>query len=95
MRLTVPVLRVLAACRWQRTDGPITPRPTSGKPVDSRDVYRMVLRIPRVASVLLGDARTLARRGVRFLTAYVAGVSHPRERAMEQHAVRPFHPERR
>jgi hypothetical protein len=31
MPLTVPVLRVLEACRGQRTDGPLVPRPVSGQ----------------------------------------------------------------
>ncbi len=49
--LTVPVLRVLVACRGRRTDGPLIIRPTSGKPVDRRDVYRMVLRIAKAAGI--------------------------------------------
>ena len=51
MPLTVPVLNVLEACRGQRTDGRLILRPTSGEPVDRRDVYRMVLRIAKVAGV--------------------------------------------
>ena len=51
MPLTVPVLRVLEACRGQRTRGPLILRPTSGKPIDRRDVYRMVLRIAKVAGI--------------------------------------------
>jgi integrase len=47
--LTVPVLRALEACRGQRTEGPLVLRPTSGKPIDRRHVYRMVLRISTVA----------------------------------------------
>ena len=42
MPLTVPVLRVLEACRGERTTGPLILRPISGKPIDRRDVYRMV-----------------------------------------------------
>jgi integrase/recombinase XerD len=49
--LTVPVLRVLEACRGERTTGPLVLRPVSGKPVDRRDVYRMVQRIARVARI--------------------------------------------
>ena len=45
MPLTVPVLRVLEACRGQRTTGPLVLRPVSGKPIDRRDAYRMVTRI--------------------------------------------------
>jgi len=51
MPLTVPVLRVLEACRGERTDGPLVLRPVSGKPVDRRDVYRMVARIAKVAKI--------------------------------------------
>ena len=40
MPLTVPVLRVLEACRGQRTSGPLVLRPVSGKPIDRRDAYR-------------------------------------------------------
>jgi hypothetical protein len=36
MPLTVPVLRVLEACRGQRTCGPLVLRPVSGKPIDRR-----------------------------------------------------------
>lgn len=51
MPLTVPVLRVLEACRGQRTRGPLVLRPLSGKPVDRRDVYRMVIRIATSAGI--------------------------------------------
>jgi integrase/recombinase XerD len=51
MPLTVPVLRVMEACRGQRTHGPLVLRPTAGKPVDRRDVYRMVLRVAKVAGI--------------------------------------------
>jgi len=40
-------LRVLEACRGQRTHGPLVLRPLSGKPIDRRDAYRMVARIAR------------------------------------------------
>ncbi len=113
--LTVPVLRVLEACRGERPDGPLVRRPLSDKPIDRRDCYRMVERIAKAADiprhisphslrhaaiinaldagVPLRDAQILARHadprttehydrapgnldrdGVRFLTAYVAGV---------------------
>ena len=42
MPITVPVLRVLEACRGERTEGPLVLRPNSGNPIDRRDVYRMV-----------------------------------------------------
>jgi site-specific recombinase XerC len=51
MPLTVPVLRVLEACRGDRTEGPLVLRPNSGKPIDRRDVYRMVRRIANAAGI--------------------------------------------
>src|SRR3954452_18052642 len=49
MPVTVPVLRALEACRGQRTSGPLVLRPVSGKPIDRRDVHRMVARIAKTA----------------------------------------------
>ena len=49
MPLTVPAIRVLEACRGQRTGGPLVLRPVSGQPIDRRDVYRMVRRIATAA----------------------------------------------
>src|SRR6188472_4252279 len=51
MPLTVPVLRVLEACRGQRTTGPLILRPMSGRPIDRRDAYRMVARIAKAAGM--------------------------------------------
>lgn len=51
MPVTVPVLRVLEACRGQRVSGPLVLRPVSGKPIDRRDVYRMVARIATAAGI--------------------------------------------
>jgi integrase/recombinase XerD len=51
MPLTVPVLRVLEACRGERTSGPLIRRPVSGNPIDRRDVYRMVARIAQAAQI--------------------------------------------
>ena len=51
MPLTVPVLRVLEACRGERASGPLILRPLSGNPVDRRDVYRMVARIAKTAGI--------------------------------------------
>ena len=51
MPVTVPVLRVLEACRGQRTSGPLVLRPVTGKPIDRRDVYRMVARIAKAAQI--------------------------------------------
>ncbi|HET7690016.1 MAG TPA: tyrosine-type recombinase/integrase [Nocardioidaceae bacterium] len=49
--LTIPVLRALELCRGERTEGPLILRPLSGKPVDRRDVYRMVARISKAAGI--------------------------------------------
>lgn len=51
MPLTVPVLRVLEACRGERTEGPLVLRPHSAKPIDRRDCYRMVSGIAKVAGI--------------------------------------------
>ena len=51
MPVTVPVLRVIEACRGDRTDGPLILRPHSGNPIDRRDVYRMVARIAKAAGI--------------------------------------------
>ena len=51
MPITVPVLRVLEACRGERTTGPLILRPLTGNPIDRRDAYRMVTRIAKAASV--------------------------------------------
>lgn len=51
MPITVPVLRVLEVCRGERTSGQLILRPLTGKPVDRRDVYRMVQRIARAAAI--------------------------------------------
>jgi site-specific recombinase XerD len=51
MPITVPVLRALEACRGTRTTGPLILRPQSEKPIDRRDVYRMVRRIAKTAGI--------------------------------------------
>ncbi|MEO9322761.1 tyrosine-type recombinase/integrase [Nocardioides sp. C4-1] len=51
MPITIPVLRVLEACRGERQAGPLILRPLTGKPVDRRDVYRMVQRIAHAAAI--------------------------------------------
>jgi integrase/recombinase XerD len=51
MPLTVPVLRVLEACRGDRTEGRLVLRPASGNPIDRRDAYRMVQRIAKAAGI--------------------------------------------
>lgn len=49
--LTVPLLRVLEACRGERSNGRLVLRPLSGQPIDRRDVYRMVQRIAKTARI--------------------------------------------
>lgn len=51
MPLTVPVLRVLEACRGDRTSGPLVLRPLTGNPIDRRDAYRMIQRIAKAAGL--------------------------------------------
>src|SRR4051794_27136026 len=51
MPITVPVLRVLEACRGEPTEGQLVLRPLSGKPIDRRDVYRMVRRVAVAAGI--------------------------------------------
>jgi integrase/recombinase XerD len=51
MPVTVPVLRALEVCRGDRTNGPLVLRPLSGKPVDRRDIYRMVQRIAKATAI--------------------------------------------
>jgi integrase len=51
MPITVPVLRVLEACRGERASGPLILRPLSGSPIDRRDAYRMVTRIAKAAGI--------------------------------------------
>jgi integrase/recombinase XerD len=51
MPLTPLVLRVLEACRGQRTCGRLVLRPVSGKSIDRRDAYRMVPRIAKATGI--------------------------------------------
>jgi integrase/recombinase XerD len=51
MPITVPVLRILEACRGERTEGRLILRPNSKNPIDRRDCYRMVVRIAKVAGI--------------------------------------------
>ena len=64
MPLTVPALRTLEACRGQRTEGPLVLRPVSAKPIDRRDVYRTVLRIPLALEIPCLDAHIKLLAGV-------------------------------
>ena len=51
MPITVPVLRVLEACRGEPSSGPLILRPLTDNPIDRRDVRRMVQRIARAATI--------------------------------------------
>ncbi|MGD8202503.1 tyrosine-type recombinase/integrase [Ornithinimicrobium sp. W1679] len=71
---TVPVLRVLQACRGERTTGPLVLPPHSGKPIDRRDIYRMVQRIAKFAQI----SRHISRHSLRhaaITNALDAGVA--------------------
>lgn len=48
MPLTVPVLRVLEACRGERTTGPLVLRPMSGKPIDRHGVHFLIAYVAGV-----------------------------------------------
>ena len=51
MPLTVPVVRVLEACRGERITGRLILRPLTKNPIDRRDAYRMVRRIAKAAGI--------------------------------------------
>ncbi|HWL98811.1 MAG TPA: hypothetical protein VNP20_15790 [Nocardioidaceae bacterium] len=74
MPLTVPVLRVLEACRGDRTEGRLILRPQSGNPIDRRDCYRMVIRIGKVARIPrhISPPLTATRRPARVDDPYSA-----------------------
>jgi integrase/recombinase XerD len=75
MPLTVPVPRVLEACRGERTEGLVVLRPVSHKPIDRRDVQILARHAdPRTTEYYDRARGDLDRHGVHFLTAYVAGV---------------------
>lgn len=85
MPLTVPVLRVLEACRGERTTGPLVLRPMSGKPIDRRDAYRMVQRIAKSA----GISRHISPHSLRHLAitnALDAGVPLRDAQILARHA---------
>jgi integrase/recombinase XerD len=85
MPLTIPVLRVLEACRGARTTGPLVLRPTSGKPIDRRDVYRMVRRVAKAA----GIARHISPHSLRhaaITNALDAGVPLRDAQILARHA---------
>ncbi|MDN5790276.1 MAG: tyrosine-type recombinase/integrase [Micrococcales bacterium] len=84
MPVTVPVLRALEACRGQRLCGPLVLRPISGKPVDRRDVYRMVARIAKTA----GIPRHISPHSLRHaaITSIDAGVPLRDAQILARHA---------
>ena len=85
MPLTVPVLRVLQACRGQRASGPLILRGISGRAIDRRDVYRMVARIAKTA----GIARHISPHSLRhaaITNALDAGVPLRDAQILARHA---------
>ena len=79
------VLRVLGACRGERTTGPLVLRPLSGKPIDRRDVYRMVRRVARMAQI----SRHLSPHSLRpalITNALDAGVPRRDAQILARHA---------
>ena len=85
MPVTVPVLRVLEACRGGRTEGRLVLRPLSGKPIDRRDVYRMVRRV----AVAAGIARHISPHSLRhaaITNALDAGVPLRDAQILARHA---------
>jgi len=79
------VLRVLEACRGQRTSGPLVLRPVSSKPVDRRDVYRMVARIATAAGIPRHISPHSLRHGA-ITNALDAGVPLRRAQILARHA---------
>jgi integrase/recombinase XerD len=87
MPLTVPVLRVLELCRGERTTGPLVLRPLAGRPIDRRDVYRMVLRVAKAA----GIPRHISPHSLRpaaITNALDAGVPLRDAQILARHATR-------
>jgi integrase len=85
MPITVPVLRVLEACRGERTEGPLNMRPVSGQPIDRRDAYRMVTRIAKAA----GTPRHISPHSLRLAAitnALDAGVPLRDAQILARHA---------
>jgi len=85
MPLTVPVLRALETCRSARTNGPLLLRPNSGKPIDRRDVYRMVLRIAKAAGIPR-HVRPHSPRHAAITNALDAGVPLRDAQILARHA---------
>jgi hypothetical protein len=85
MPLTVPVLRVLKVCRGERARGPLILRPISGRPVDRRDVYRMVARIAKMAAIP-GHVSPHSLRHAAITNALDAGVPMRDAQILARHA---------
>jgi integrase/recombinase XerD len=86
MPLTVPVLRVLEACRGQRTSGPLVLRPISGQPIDRRDAYRMVARIAKAAGGMPRHISPHSLRHAAITNALDAGVPLRDAQILARHA---------
>jgi integrase len=85
MALTVPVLRLIEACRGERTEGPLALRLLSGKPIDGRDCYRMVTRIAKAAGIPRHISPHSLRRGA-ITNALDVGVPLRRAQVLARHA---------
>jgi site-specific recombinase XerD len=85
MPVTVPALRMLEACRGERTSGRLILRPLTLNPVDRRDIYRMVQRIAKTA----GIPRHISPHSLRhaaITNALDAGVPLRDARILARHA---------
>jgi integrase len=85
MPLTVPVLRVLEACRGQRTEGRLILRPLTGNPIDRRDAYRMVAQIAKTAGIPRHISPHSLRHGA-ITNSLDAGVPLRDARILARHA---------
>jgi hypothetical protein len=85
MPITVPVLRVLETCRGERTTGPLVLRPQSGKPVDRRDVNRMVRPIATIAKIPR-HISPYSLRHAAIINALDPGVPLPEAQILACHA---------
>ncbi|WP_334685031.1 site-specific integrase [Intrasporangium calvum] len=89
MPITVQVLRVLEACRGQRTRGRLILRPVSGEPIDRRDVYRMVARMVARMAKAAGTPRHISPHSLRhaaITNALDAGVPLRDAQILARHA---------
>ncbi len=86
MPITVPVLRVLEACRGNRTEGRLIVRPVSGNPIDRRDAYRVVARIAKAAGIPRHISPHSLRRTPPSPTPCDAGVPLREAQILARHA---------